>query len=122
MHAITFRRIHVIFNWFQRAVLLWMHDPAGRDATIVRQALSGSIIDLKVATEVICSRTSSQIQHFKQVYHAMFGVYLEQDIEFQASADHKKHDKSRIAKCFLGGAPLSVIETMPGERNDEKLS
>lgn len=66
-----------------------MHDPAGRDATIVRQALSTSI-DLKVATEVLCSRTPSQIQHLRQVYHAMFGVYLEHDIEFQASGDHKK--------------------------------
>uniref|UniRef100_A0A5B6YMG7 Annexin n=1 Tax=Davidia involucrata TaxID=16924 RepID=A0A5B6YMG7_DAVIN len=74
----------------KRAILLWMHDPAGRDATVVRQALSGNIIDLKAATEVICSRTPSQIQQFKQVYHAMFGVYLEHDIEFQASGDHKK--------------------------------
>lgn len=73
----------------KRAVLLWMHDPAGRDASIVRKALVTDI-DLKAATEVICSRTSSQIQHFKQIYHAMFGVYLEHDIEFQATGDHKK--------------------------------
>ena len=67
-----------------------MHDPVSRDATIVRQALSGDIIDLKAATEVICSRTPSQIQQFKQVYFAIFGTYLEHDIEFQASGDHKK--------------------------------
>ncbi|XP_059446240.1 annexin D5 isoform X2 [Corylus avellana] len=74
----------------KRAVLLWMHDPVARDATIVRQALSGDIIDLKAATEVICSRTPSQILQFKQAYFAMFGVYLEHDIEYQASGDHKK--------------------------------
>ncbi|KAK3001707.1 hypothetical protein RJ639_021921, partial [Escallonia herrerae] len=74
----------------KRAVLLWMHDPAGRDATIVRQALSGDVIDLKAATEVLCSRTPSQIQQLRQVYHALFGVYLEHDIEFQATGDHKK--------------------------------
>ncbi|RVW89176.1 Annexin D5 [Vitis vinifera] len=74
----------------KRAVLLWVQDPAGRDASIVRQALSGNVVDLKAATEVICSRTPSQIQHFKQLYFAMFGVYLEQDIEYQASGDHKK--------------------------------
>lgn len=67
-----------------------MHDPAGRDATLVRQALTGDIIDLGAATEVICSRTSSQIQVFKQVYHARFGTYLENDINYQASGDHKK--------------------------------
>ncbi|XP_059649808.1 annexin D5-like isoform X2 [Cornus florida] len=74
----------------KKAVLLWMHDPAGRDATIVREAFSGNVIDLRAATEVICSRTSTQIQQVKQIYHATFGVYLEHDIEFQASGDHKK--------------------------------
>lgn len=67
-----------------------MHDPAGRDTSIVRQALAGSFIDLKVATEVLCSRTPSQIQHLRRLYHEMFGVYLEHDIELQASGDHKK--------------------------------
>ncbi|XP_024027412.1 annexin D5 [Morus notabilis] len=74
----------------ERAVVLWMHDPATRDATIVRKALSGDVIDLKAATEVICSRTSTQIQQFKQIYYAIFGVLLESDIEYQASGDHKK--------------------------------
>lgn len=78
------------FQWLQKAVLLWMYDPAGRDASILRQALGGSVIDLKVATEVLCSRTPSQIQHLRHLYHSMFGVYLEHDIEFQASGDHKK--------------------------------
>ncbi|XP_009779852.1 annexin D5-like [Nicotiana tabacum] len=74
----------------EKAVLLWMYDPAGRDATLVRKALSGDVIEPIVATEVICSRTPSQIQYFKQLYHSMFGVYLEQDIEFQAYDDHKQ--------------------------------
>ncbi|XXG51259.1 hypothetical protein AAC387_Pa02g5074 [Persea americana] len=74
----------------KKAVLLWIHDPAGRDATIVRNALSGDIVDLKAATEVICSRTSSQIQVFKQAYYARFGVHLENDINYQAYGDHKK--------------------------------
>jgi hypothetical protein len=85
-----FRFFFYVFGLCQRAVLLWMHDPVTRDATIVRQALSGDIIDLKAATEVICSRTPSQILQFKQVYFAMFGVHLEHDIEYQASGDHKK--------------------------------
>ncbi|KAM6568061.1 hypothetical protein CsatB_016046 [Cannabis sativa] len=71
------------------AVLLWMHDPAGRDALIVKQALNPDILDLQGATEVICSRTPSQIQHFKQIYYSKFGVYLENDIENYTSGDHK---------------------------------
>ncbi|XP_059309785.1 annexin D5-like [Lycium ferocissimum] len=74
----------------KKAFLLWMHDPAVRDATIVRQALSGVVVDLRAATEVICSRTPSQIQYFKQIYYTMNSVYLEHDIESRASDDHKK--------------------------------
>lgn len=71
-------------------MLLWMHEPAARDATIVKQAFSGVVTDLKAATEVICSRTPSQIQLFKQVYYNMNGVSLEHDIEKKTSDDHKK--------------------------------
>ncbi|ERN11026.1 annexin D5 [Amborella trichopoda] len=74
----------------EKAILLWMHDPAGRDATILRSALTGDNIDLGAATEIICSRTSSQIQLIKNAYHAKFHTHLEHDIGFQASGDHKK--------------------------------
>ncbi|KAJ9162588.1 hypothetical protein P3X46_022349 [Hevea brasiliensis] len=74
----------------ETAVLLWMHDPPGRDAIIVKQGLSSDTLNLEAATEVICSRTPSQIQTFKQHYHAKFGVHLEHDIESHASGDHKQ--------------------------------
>jgi len=74
----------------QNAVLLWMQDPAARDAVVVRQALQSDTLDLRAATEVICSRTPSQIQIFKQIYHSRFGSYLEHDLERHASGDHKK--------------------------------
>ncbi|CAN4090439.1 unnamed protein product [Withania somnifera] len=73
----------------KKAFMLWMQDPAVRDATIVRQALTG-FVDLRAATEVICSRTPSQIQHFKQIYYTMNSVHLENDIESRTSDDHKK--------------------------------
>ncbi|KAL4591297.1 hypothetical protein LXL04_004255 [Taraxacum kok-saghyz] len=41
-------------------------------------------------TEVICSRTSSQLQTLKQIYHSTFGTYLEKDIELQATGNHEK--------------------------------
>ncbi|KAK9996693.1 hypothetical protein SO802_021379 [Lithocarpus litseifolius] len=74
----------------ETSVLLWMHDPVGRDAIVVKQGLSAETKNLQAATEVICSRTPSQIQCFKQLYHSRFGVPLEHDIEMQASGDHKK--------------------------------
>lgn len=67
-----------------------MHDPAGRDAIILRQALSRDFINLQAVTEIICSRTSSQVQHLKGIYHGTFLEYLEHNIEQQATGDHKK--------------------------------
>ncbi|KAM7262851.1 hypothetical protein ACFE04_000534 [Oxalis oulophora] len=72
------------------AILLWMHDLPGRDAIIVKQALSSDTLNLEAATEVICSRTPYQIYTFKQHYFGKFGSYLEHDIEHRASGDHKK--------------------------------
>ncbi|PSR84893.1 Annexin like [Actinidia chinensis var. chinensis] len=74
----------------KRAVLLWMLDPVRREATIVGQALRRTIVNLRIATEVLCSRTPSQIQQLKPVYRSMFGAYVENDIKRQASGDHKK--------------------------------
>ncbi|XP_062029513.1 annexin D5 [Rosa rugosa] len=71
----------------KKALLLWMPDPATRDATIVRHALTGS--DHRAATEVICSRTPSQIALFKQVYSSIFNTHLERDIGLYTSGDLK---------------------------------
>ncbi|XP_074579598.1 annexin D5-like [Curcuma longa] len=76
----------------KKAMLLWILDPAGRDATVLKQVLGGTgdTVDLPAATEIICSRTPSQIQTIKQIYYAKFGVYLEHDIHCCTSGDHQK--------------------------------
>ncbi|KAK1439348.1 hypothetical protein QVD17_05164 [Tagetes erecta] len=73
----------------KKAILLWMPDPARRDAIVLREALNTSI-DLKTVTEVVCSRTPSQLLHLKHLYVSLFGVYLEHDIQTQTSGDHEK--------------------------------
>ncbi|KAJ8562889.1 hypothetical protein K7X08_031341 [Anisodus acutangulus] len=95
----------------KKAFLLWMHDPAVRDATIVRQALSGIVVDLRTATEVICSRTPSQIQYFKQIYYTMNSVYLEHDIESRASDDHKKLLLSYVRTVRYEGPEVDSVLT-----------
>ncbi|KAI8543379.1 hypothetical protein RHMOL_Rhmol08G0212800 [Rhododendron molle] len=69
----------------KRALLLWMDEPAKRDAKIVNHGLSK-----KVAIEVICSRTPSQLEELKKAYRTLFGVYLDEDIESHAHGDNKK--------------------------------
>ncbi|KAL8265917.1 hypothetical protein R6Q59_003261 [Mikania micrantha] len=73
----------------KKAIILWMPDPARRDATVLREALTSNI-DLKAATEVLCSRTPSQLLQLKHLYVSLFGVYLEHDIQSQTSGDHEK--------------------------------
>ncbi|KAK9074913.1 hypothetical protein SSX86_003232 [Deinandra increscens subsp. villosa] len=73
----------------KKAVLLWMPDPARRDAIVLREALTTNI-DLKTVTEVVCSRTPSQLLHLKHLYVSLFGAYLEHDIQSQTSGDHEK--------------------------------
>jgi len=86
----------------KRAVSLWLHDPAGRDANLVGQSLRTEI-NLRAATEVICSRTSTQIHHFKQIYYSLFRAYLEHDIEMQATGDHKKLLLAYVTKSRYEG-------------------
>ncbi|XP_078429581.1 annexin 5 [Wolffia australiana] len=87
----------------ERAALLWIYGPAERDALIVRKALSGDAIHLHSAIEVICSRTSSQIQAFKQIYHAKFGVTLENDINLCMQGDLQKLVLAYVGKIRYEG-------------------
>ncbi|KAK1416306.1 hypothetical protein QVD17_32095 [Tagetes erecta] len=72
----------------KKAVVLWMPDPTRRDAIILKDALINDAVDMKAATEVICSRSPSQIQQLKQSYHALHGGYLEHDVQAHTSGDH----------------------------------
>uniref|UniRef100_R7W532 Annexin D5 n=1 Tax=Aegilops tauschii TaxID=37682 RepID=R7W532_AEGTA len=82
--------INILAHRDAKAMLLWVLDPVGRDAAILNQSLNGDITDLRAATEVICSRTPSQLQIMKQTYRARFGCYLEQDITERTYGDHHK--------------------------------
>ncbi|XP_061354290.1 annexin D5-like [Gastrolobium bilobum] len=75
----------------KKALLLWLHDPATRDASIARQALTAApVVDCQAITEIICSRTPSQLRRLKEVYLSTFHSPLEHDIENQTSGDYKK--------------------------------
>ncbi|KAF0899278.1 hypothetical protein E2562_015929 [Oryza meyeriana var. granulata] len=74
----------------KRAMLLWVLDPAARDATILHQALNGDVTDLRAATEVVCSRTPSQLHVVRQAYLARFGGHLEHHVAGRTSGDHQR--------------------------------
>jgi hypothetical protein len=74
----------------KRGMLLWILDPAARDATILKQALTGDITDLRAATEIVCSRTPSQLHIMRQTYRARFGCHVEHDVTERTSGDHQR--------------------------------
>ncbi|XP_071724178.1 annexin D5 [Rutidosis leptorrhynchoides] len=77
----------------KRAVLQWMPEPVLKDATIIRQSIGGGLIDhkdLRAATEIICSRTPSQLRKIKTIYSVAFGDRLDQELEISTSGNHKK--------------------------------
>ncbi|XP_048230611.1 annexin D5 isoform X2 [Ricinus communis] len=74
----------------KKAVMLWMQNSLDRHVTTLRQALTGPIIELKAATEIICSRASSQIRQIKQAYTSAHGTHLEYDIQAHTSGNHKE--------------------------------
>ncbi|OMO60828.1 Annexin [Corchorus capsularis] len=75
---------------FKKAVMLWMQEPGVREAYIIKNALKGAVKDQKAITEIICSRTSSQIGQLKRHYFTNVGSSLEEDIESEVSGDYKK--------------------------------
>ncbi|CAN1839243.1 Annexin D5 [Linum perenne] len=75
----------------KKAVVLWMENPTERDSIALRQAFKAvPLFDARGATEIICTRTCSQIRHIKQAYSSKFGSSLEDDIKNYASGDHKR--------------------------------
>ena len=114
---VVLRRIfclpHIV-SVFKTAVLLWMPDPAGRDVEIIKKSLI-VVKNLEAATEVICSRTPSQLQYLKQLYHSKFGVYLEHEIESNTSGDLQK--VRFLCKCHLYRVLCSTRKSLNNNGN-----
>ncbi|KAK7290196.1 hypothetical protein RIF29_04440 [Crotalaria pallida] len=97
----------------ETAILLWMHDPAGRDATIIKQSLTVTK-NLQAATEVICSRLPSQLQYLRQIYHSRYGTYLEHDIERNTFGDRiiKRDHKKMCINIYGDVSDKSMTESL----------
>ncbi|XXG51245.1 hypothetical protein AAC387_Pa02g5060 [Persea americana] len=77
----------------KRAITLWLLNESERDATIVWQSLQVTSLDKAAVTEVICSRTPSQLRSLKQAYFTKYGSRLLEDISastFRFNGYHKE--------------------------------
>ncbi|KAL2347831.1 hypothetical protein Fmac_001831 [Flemingia macrophylla] len=92
----------------KKAMSLWLYDPPARDAKIARKALTTPVVDNQAITEVICSRTPSQIRRTKEVYLSTYHSALEKDIENYTNGDHKKAIKKETSGSFQS-ALLTIL-------------
>ncbi|KAJ7295732.1 hypothetical protein O6H91_Y166900 [Diphasiastrum complanatum] len=74
----------------ENAVLLWMMEPAERDAVILRDAMNVVGTKDKALIEIICTRAPSQIHAIRQAYQAKYQRSLDMDIESDTSGYYRK--------------------------------
>ncbi|EFJ12441.1 hypothetical protein SELMODRAFT_124402 [Selaginella moellendorffii] len=74
----------------EQAVLLWMMEPAERDAVLLRDAMKGLGTKDKTLIEIICSRTPSQLYYIRQAYQTKYHRSLDKDIHSDTSGDYRK--------------------------------
>ncbi|XP_027362003.1 annexin D5-like [Abrus precatorius] len=93
----------------KKALLLWLHDPGSRDAYVAKRALTAKVVDNQAITEIICSRTPSQLRRLKEVYLSTYHSNLEGDIESQTSGDHKKLLLAYVSTPRYEGPELDTV-------------
>ncbi|RDX73533.1 Annexin D2 [Mucuna pruriens] len=75
---------------FERAVVLWILDPAERDAFLVNEATKRLTSNNWVILEIASTRSSLDLFKAKQAYHARFRRSLEEDVAYHTSGDIRK--------------------------------
>ena len=66
-----------------------MLEPAERDAAILRDALQGWGTTDTALIEIICSRTTSQLEAIQRAYTSMYKRNLYADIASDTSGDYR---------------------------------
>ncbi|KAK7853770.1 annexin D2 [Quercus suber] len=75
---------------FERAVLLWVLDPAERDAFLANEATKRLTSNNWIVMEIACTRSSHDLFGVRQAYHARFKRSLEEDVAYHTSGDFRK--------------------------------
>ncbi|XP_030975464.1 annexin D2 [Quercus lobata] len=75
---------------FERTVLLWVLDPAERDAFLANEATKRLTSNNWIVMEIACTRSSHDLFVVRQAYHARFKRSLEEDVAYHTSGDFRK--------------------------------
>eukprot|EP01018_Ginkgo_biloba_P006492 Gb_32634 [translate_table: standard] len=99
----------------EKAMILWLYDPAERDAILTRQALlMGFRPDCKLINEIFCSRTSSEILVIREVYYCMYNTYLRDDIVQRITPGHYQKLLLALAsgqRCVCRGVDTNLAQS-----------
>lgn len=74
----------------EKAVVLWMHEAAERDAIIARTSLEGWRTDDRALIEVICTRSSTQIVKIREAYQKRYQRCLDDDVFCKTKGPYQK--------------------------------
>ncbi|CAI0376762.1 unnamed protein product [Linum tenue] len=107
---------------FRRAIILWTHDPAERDAIRANEVLKGRNPQLEVIVEIVCANSPHHLQTVKQAYCALFNSSLEKDIAARAQTHKQKlllglvgsfrYDKRVVDMQFAHWESADLFEAM----------
>lgn len=71
-------------------MLLWVLDPAERDAFLANEATKRLTSNNWIVMEIACTRSSHDLFVVRQAYHARFKRSLEEDVAYHTSGDFRK--------------------------------
>lgn len=70
--------------------MIWTFDPPERDAYMANEATKLFTKNVWVLVEIVTTRTTSELFHVRQAYHARFKKSLEEDVAQHTSGDVRK--------------------------------
>ncbi|KAH9299585.1 hypothetical protein KI387_031267, partial [Taxus chinensis] len=93
---------------FERAVFLWVIDPADRDAVLAHEAIRRWNPKNKSLLEISCARTASELLMVRQAYHIRYKKSLEEDIAAHTTGDFRKLLVALVSSYRYGGPEVDM--------------
>lgn len=107
---------------FERAILLWTLEPGERDALLANEATKRWTSSNQVLMEVACTRTSTQLLHARQAYHARYKKSIEEDVAHHTTGDFRKLLVSLVSSYRYEGDEVNMtLATQEAKLIHEKI-
>ena len=100
-------------------MLLWMHEPADRDAMIIKHALRcvNPILQSRILAEIFCTKTAEEIHSITNAYESQNkGKSLLSEIESRVIDPPSREVRVFYCQCYLvfssyGYATICITQT-----------